>query len=1028
MPKARVLLASAFIFFAAAGRAWGADAQPSYPPDPSNPLAQRSPARSTAAVELYGRLDDDRAVVHVTSGPPDARAQVSCPLFRPLEVWTYLEHPVLGRNVQLLFFREETGSKKAKAGAKAHASPAAGADAGPRDPNELFRYWTVADGEGALFPPAERTKWTLQRAEAETGCPDAPLVLHAVRAIAARQGDASRGTRERARLAVPRLVPPGGAPAEIAAAVPSALEAPAPLSEADRVRLRDALPERFRQFLEDVHPIAAPLERDVFLRLTGDERREAFIADFWNRRSLGSDGPRLDYREVYMLRLRETRDRYGGPSTEPGRVFLLHGPPDRLRRIACRKSPKSIEIWQYAKLPLARRENVTLVFSGDPEALRLWKPGAGRDLVDPSACPDARDVPAALADAEKAFEGGGQEGLLHALLTISPPDLAGLEQALVTTELGPQAAPLLVTSSIRFTEFVMNRMRTELALAVKRSGLTRKEIGDETFYDLDVVGEVLHGDKLIESFRYRFDFPVESVTGEAVAVKIERELTPGTYRLRVKVADANRDAAALIDEKLKVPDEPEKAASAEEEAAREAAREALANQAAGPGAIGSLTFLPLAIEVATGMLRFETRASSPDIAYATFFLNNQKVMTKRRPPFEANLDLGELPRRQVVKVIGYSKDGRVLAEDEMVLNEGSEAFRVRIDSPGKGVAFEGVTRVVAEVAVPSTKRLKHVEIFVNDTRTAVLYQAPFQQTVTIPEGKDLGILRVVATLQDGTSAEDLRYFHAPKFMSEVNVRAVELYTSVFQKGRPVTGLAETNFTVLEDGIAQSLQGFESVTNLPLSLGLAIDTSGSMEDAMDETQKAASGFLRDLMTRRDRCFLINFDDEPHLVARFSTDRDRLMEALTGLKAHGSTALWDSVIFGLNQFQGARGRKAYVLLTDGDDRSSKFSYDAALDYAKKSGVALYVIGLQIPTTRFDVRYRMSRLAKDTGGAVYYVESARALDKIYKEIGEELRNQYLLSYIPKSASASAKWRKIEVRMNPDNLTARTISGYYP
>ena len=201
----------------------------------------------------------------------------------------------------------------------------------------------------------------------------------------------------------------------------------------------------------------------------------------------------------------------------------------------------------------------------------------------------------------------------------------------------------------------------------------------------------------------------------------------------------------------------------------------------------------------------------------------------------------------------------------------------------------------------------------------------------------------------------------------------------------------------------------------------------MEETLPEAQKAANDFLRSVMTPRDRCFLVTFDNEPQLVSRFTTDRERLAQALAGLRAQGSTSLWDAVVYGLYQYQGTKGRKAYVILSDGADRASKFTFEAALDYARKTGVAIYFIGLKIGGTQFDVRTKLNRMARETGGAVYYVDSAKGLAGVYKEIDEELRSQYLLTYTP-PARKGTKWRKIEVKMTPDNLEARTISGYYP
>lgn len=150
------------------------------------------------------------------------------------------------------------------------------------------------------------------------------------------------------------------------------------------------------------------------------------------------------------------------------------------------------------------------------------------------------------------------------------------------------------------------------------------------------------------------------------------------------MADANRNAGAVIAEKLTVPEVPDATLTAAEKAARDAAKAAITRLSENPGARGSISIVPIAREIATGLIRFETRATSNDIAFTEFYLDNTRVMTKRRPPFDADLDLGHLPRKHSVKVIGYAKDGKAIAEDEVILNEGREAFRVRLAARRRG--------------------------------------------------------------------------------------------------------------------------------------------------------------------------------------------------------------------------------------------------------------------------------------------------------------------------------------------------------
>jgi len=997
------------------------------PPDPSKGVdvtgEKPDPVQAlrTEAMTLFGRLDDDRASVWVASGGgPDARRIVSCPnLFARIEVWTYLSHRLLGANARMLFYPE----------------PGTG----------LARYWTVIDGESVLLAPKTQADKPLDAlSENSFGCGDTGLVQAAYRAITARQGDTAGGLRERAALAVPLSGPTISAPSGSAA--PLVLSAKK-LSGKERKQALEKLPDRYRQFLADVEPILTEVEEATFLRLASDYQRDKFIEDFWKRRSVDADGQRVAFREIYEIRLQVVKQRFRNVNTDQGRIFLVNGPPDGVRRIDCQDVYNPLELWYYERLETLRMNKVTLLFyqpfgTGD---YRLWTPLEGQQAllvggiagmagiapgraIDVTRCPEWREINGAVNATIGVFGTMTAQKMVDELRTGEKPDVEGVDKILLmTTDLDPAAARLPVQRVLRFPEMVASKIRMELSVLLERETLGTKQLGEETFYDLDVVGEIVKGGKLVDNFRYRFDFPGSTVKGAFLPLNIERFLYPGEYRLKVKIADSNRNAAALIDEKVVVPESPDQMLTAEEKAAREAAKAAVARLVSQPNDRGALILLPIAREFATGVVKFETRSSSDDIAFAEFFLDGRKVVTDRRPPFEADLDLGELPRKRTVKVAGYGKDGRILSEDEIVLNEGREAFRVKITAPEKGANVSGPVRVVADLAVPETKKLQKVEIFVNETRAATIFQPPFQQVVDVPRQKEIGFLRVVATLEDGSVSEDVRYINAPKYLSEVDVQAVELYTSVFAKGRPVTGLTKTNFRILEDGAPQEVDGFEVVTNLPLSLGVGVDTSGSMEETLPVAQTSATDFLKSVMTPRDRCFLVTFDNEPQLVSRFTTDRERLAQALAGLRAQGSTALWDAVVYGLYQYQGTKGRKAYVILTDGADRASKFTFEAALDYARKTGVAIYFIGLRIGGTQFDVRNKLNKMARETGGTVYYIDSAKGLAGVYKEIDEELRSQYLLTYIPPVRKGD-KWRKVEVKMTPDNLEARTISGYYP
>ncbi len=983
--------------------------------DPSGPPADVG--RGKQALALFKRLDDDRAVVHVASGPPDTRTLVKCAdLFREIEIWSYLDHPSLGRGAQMIFY--------------------------PESGTGLYRYWTLVDGERSLV--STRVTRPLQETNVDS-CPEGQAVLSTLSAISKRQATPDGALKERATTVAARIQAPA------AEATPPPPTRSGPLAYRERKKLTGALPEKYRSFLSDVEPIITDLERDTFLRLPSDYQRDRFVDDFWKRRDGGATELGGMFREVYESRLQTAKEQFGNVESDQGRIYLLHGPPDGVKRVSCEDVFWPIQIWYYERLDALRLSKVILVFyqSFGAGPYKLWTPLDGQQAilvgglpgmgatglsrqVDVSRCPEWRDVYAALGSVSALFGTATSLKMTQELREGPKVDPEGVDRILqLTTDVSPGAEKLAVQRLLRFPEATAFKVRMELGLLLEKESLGQKVIGSERFFDVDVVGEVVRKGKLVDNFRYRFDFPADGLTGSFVPLTVERELFPGEYLLRVKVADGNRNAAGVIDELIVVPEVPDASLTPEDRKAREEARAAVARLVASPDlGKGSVSLLPIAREILTELVRFETRVSSPDIVAMEFFLDGVKVVTKRRPPFDADLDLGSLPRRHVVKVIGRGRDGTAISEDERVLNEGRETFRVHISAPAKGAQLAGPTRLAADVTVPVTKTLKQVDFYVNETRVKTRKEAPFLEVVDVPKSREIGLVRVVAVLEDGTQAEDVHYYNAPKYLSEVNVEAVELYTSVHDHGKPVTGLSKESFAVFEDGLPQVIDGFEVVRDLPLSLAIGIDTSGSMEESLPDAQRAAAGFLKSVTTPRDRTILISFDNEPRLITPFTTDRDRLVQGIASLRTQGSTTLWDAIVYGLFQFQGARGRKAFVVLTDGDDRSSRFEFDATLDYAKKSGIPVYFIGLRIGSSHFDIRAKLNKIARESGGTTFYVDSTRGLEGIYKQIEEELRSQYLLAYVPKRASGIRPdtWRKVEVKMTPSRLTARTISGYYP
>ena len=1022
------------------------------------------------ADEKYDGWRNDAGRMVVRWGEPASiEAARSCPptSFRNLEIWTYTNRTGMNRATEHWFFYRPM-------------------ELAPR------KLWTMGTRDSEVFEPNSCRKsfqelyadCTAQLGDrCGGGCPTLCDVYKIWTEISARQGNETGGQMELARILAPEKIstedlgqvsgkfaslptkgaksltvegPSSTVPAA-ASAKPAATQAastPAPthrkLSRKEVKELSEQLPAKYKEFLELVDLIITDQEREVFLQITDNYQKDRFIESFWRRRSIDSSGIRTDYQAVHTHRVQIAKEQFKHANSERSKMLIINGPPDAVIAIDCPEVYVPIQIWYYDRLEAVKSKAYLIFYTpyGVGPEYKLWLPLDGEGVlqvgggigsaggmrqpgsrrVDYDRCPETRTLRQAIAYTS-AVLGSGASALAGAGKLFQPPviETEGVDQILtMTTELATGSAPLGVVKLVRFPEMRANKIGVDLSLMVAKSDLKPRDLGEEKFYNVDVIGEVVKGERLIDNFKYRFDIPTQEVGSEKIPLTVRRYLYPGEYNIVLKVSDGNQSAEGRITDKLTVPEQPD--APPPDVLARRADASATIEKARDLGLLPSaIMLLPVAKEIVTGLQRFETRASE-NVKAVDFYLNGSKMMTKTRPPFAADLNLGPLPRKHTIRVVAFGTAGRAVGEDEYTVNEGREIFRVRILSPEKGSKASGPTKVVAAVVVPEGKTLQKMEFYSNERRVATLYQPPFEQTVNIAEAKSLGYVRVVGTLEDGAVSEDLRYVNAPAYISEVSVDAVELYTTVSDKGRPVQGLQASNFKVFEDGVIQKVESFEYVKNLPLTLGVIIDTSASMLESLPEAQAAALSFLEFSIGEKDRAFTVSFDNEPYLLTKLTSRKDRLVRSLAGLRAEGSTALYDAIIYGLYQFTGVKGKKALVVLSDGKDTASKFDYETLVEYVKKAGISIYGIGLKISGADLEVKYKLNKLAQATGGQTFYVDSAKNLEAVYRQINDDLRSQYLLTYYSTNATGKDKWRKVEIKVEPTSLQARTITGYYP
>jgi Ca-activated chloride channel family protein len=261
-------------------------------------------------------------------------------------------------------------------------------------------------------------------------------------------------------------------------------------------------------------------------------------------------------------------------------------------------------------------------------------------------------------------------------------------------------------------------------------------------------------------------------------------------------------------------------------------------------------------------------------------------------------------------------------------------------------------------------------------------------------------------------------------------------------GRYVTGLSDSDFTVVEDGVQQPLAFFAN-DHVPLDVALVLDTSSSMRADLPLVQSAAVGLVRALRDS-DRGAVVEVKGTAAIPQPFTSDRAQIESAIRSLSASGKTALFDGMYVVLKEFERQRRsnqevrRQVLVLLSDGLDTQSRLAFEDVMDVARRVGVNIYVIALEGPSAllpradrkseQLRAEYNMGAIARESGGRTFFPTTARELPGIYTAIAQELASQYELGYIPVRPGGDGAFRRVMVRIAPAaNALARTRSGYY-
>ena len=276
----------------------------------------------------------------------------------------------------------------------------------------------------------------------------------------------------------------------------------------------------------------------------------------------------------------------------------------------------------------------------------------------------------------------------------------------------------------------------------------------------------------------------------------------------------------------------------------------------------------------------------------------------------------------------------------------------------------------------------------------------------------------------------------------VSVDLVVMHTSVNDKnGRFVSGLKKENFSVYEDNVQQNITSF-SQEDVPVSMGILIDLSGSMRNKIDQVDKAALAFIR-ASNAEDQVFLIGFNEQVELIQDFTSDIDEITDTLDNTIVAGGTALYDAIYLGVQKAHtGTEPKKAIVVITDGEDRDSYYKLDEMVAKVQESDVQVYCIGFlnpvpdkglfghwskSVPEKAHDA---LQRISEETGGKSYFPQKVEEMNRIVAEIAHELRNQYSISYLSTNTARDGAWRRVKISLDPGtaaNCRVRYRRGYF-
>jgi Ca-activated chloride channel family protein len=428
----------------------------------------------------------------------------------------------------------------------------------------------------------------------------------------------------------------------------------------------------------------------------------------------------------------------------------------------------------------------------------------------------------------------------------------------------------------------------------------------------------------------------------------------------------------------------------------------------------------------SGVLLVPVVAEGP-VEKLALLINGVPYTEARGQRMTAQVNVGYYIRRLRMRAVGYDRQGNVVGEDEMVVNDPRPPFRVKMQGPQQWPE-SGTVELHANVLRPWEITIDAVDFYVGEEKVGTATNAPYAAGVDTSKFPGAVYARVVARSSRGEEANDVWFFgERAHLQSDVTVQQIPVSVA------GSAPLRADQITLIDNGTRRQVENLVAANDQPLHVILLIDYSESMLEELPVVKAAAKQFARALLRPQDRLAVAGFNQKTFWLTDYTNDWNVVAQAVDRVQPIGETHLYDSVIDMLYQIQKVPGRAALVVLTDGVDQGSTFKLDHLVHYARYAGVPVYPVvknkslsrWMKLGVGRLQAR-RLDKIAEDTGATYFIIQSERELERVYTRIAQELRQQYQIVFYSE-ANVPDQWRSLQV-VSSGGQNLRAPRGYFP